>query len=283
MSEKRSPTLPELNEIGTLADESIPLAEAALALSNSHRNGRSMQRYSHHLDLLGTQVADRYMTLLNAGARDVATTCLAALKHVLSDVHAYHGNKHDYDNLDNADLACVIDNSKGLPIALAILYIHAGRAQGWSIDALNMPGHVLCRIEHNAERVIFDPFESCKMMEAQDIRALLKRLLGESAELSASYFEPTSRRDILIRLQNNIKLRQIEGEDYAEALVTVEDMMKIAPDEYRLDLDAGVLYAKTEQPLAATRHLERYIDVAPEHRDRQEAALLLRHIREQLH
>jgi len=94
------------------------------------------------------------MTLLNAGARDVATTCLAALKHVLSDVHAYHGNKHDYDNLDNADLACVIDNSKGLPIALAILYIHAGRAQGWSIDALNMPGHVLCRIEHNAERVI---------------------------------------------------------------------------------------------------------------------------------
>jgi len=31
--------------------------------------------------------------------------------------------------------------------------------------------------------------------------------------------------------------------------VTVEDMMKIAPDEYRLDLDAGVLYAKTEQPL----------------------------------
>jgi len=59
MSEKRSPTLPDLNEIGALADESIPLAEAALALSNSHRNGRSMQRYSHHLDLLGTQVADR--------------------------------------------------------------------------------------------------------------------------------------------------------------------------------------------------------------------------------
>lgn len=274
--------LPDLTFIGTLPDGDIPLAEGALALSQSCRNGRSMQRYCHHLDLLGDQVAERYMDLLNAGARDIATTCLAALKHVLSDLHGYQGNQDDYDNLDNADLACVIDSNKGLPIALAILYIHAGRLQGWSIDALEMPGHVLCRIEHNAERVIFDPFARCRLMEAQDIRALLKKILGEKAELSASYFEPTSNRDILVRLQNNIKLRQIEGEDYAEALKTVEDMIKIAPHEYRLDLDAGVLYAKTEQPMAATRHLESYIETAPQDRDRQEAALLLRHIKESL-
>lgn len=283
MNKKSFSSLPLLSDVGALSDDDIPLANVALSLSQSYRNGRSMERYLHHFDQIGHEVAARYLELLNAGARDVATTCLAALKHVLCDLHGYRGNREDYDNLDNADVACVIDNGEGLPIALAILFIHAGRAQGWSVDALNMPGHVLCRIEHNAERVIFDPFDQCNVMEAHDIRDLLKKILGPHTELSADYFEPISRRDILMRLQNNIKLRQIEGEDYAGALTTVEDMVKVAPDEYRLDLDAGVLYAKTQQPMAAAKHLKRYIDQAPKGRDRQEAVLLLRHITEQLH
>ena len=55
-----------------------------------------------------------------------------------------------------------------------------------------------------------------------------------------------------------------------------------APDEYRLLLDAGVLYAKVDKPMAAIRALEGYIEKTPNVQDRYEAGLILDHIREQL-
>ena len=49
MSEALSPDLPDLIAIGTMADDDIPLAETALALSHSYRNARSMQLSLIHI------------------------------------------------------------------------------------------------------------------------------------------------------------------------------------------------------------------------------------------
>jgi regulator of sirC expression with transglutaminase-like and TPR domain len=85
-----------------------------------------------------------------------------------------------------------------------------------------------------------------------------------------------------MRLQNNIKYRQIEVEDYAGALKTVEGMRMIDAGEYRLLLDAGVLYARTGQPKSAIDALEEYIKKAPKDRDRHEAAMLLQELKNSL-
>ncbi|MCD8520150.1 MAG: transglutaminase-like domain-containing protein, partial [Alphaproteobacteria bacterium] len=187
-----------------------------------------------------------------------------------------------YDDLQNADLVRVIDRSKGLPIALAILYIHAGKAQGWDVCGLNMPGHFICRIEQGGQRVIFDPFYECRILGAADLRFLIKKNLGPQAELSADYYQPCNNREILMRLQNNIKFRLIEGEDYQGALDIVRIMKLVAPSDYRLFLDEGVLYAKLEQPKASIAALETYIDKAPDPRDRYDAELLLRQMQDSL-
>ena len=92
--------------------------------------------------------------------------------------------------------------------------------------------------------MILDPFQGCKILDAPDLRQILKNIAGPQAELSSSYYDVVSRRDILIRLQNNIKLRQIEAEDFDAALRTIAIMRVIKPDEYRLLLDEGVLRAR---------------------------------------
>ena len=69
---------------------------------------------------------------------------------------------------------------------------------------------------------------------------------------------------------------------HAAALKTVEIMRLVAPGEYRLLLDAGVLYARTQQTQAAIDVLEDYIKQAPYDRDRHEAALLLRQLKESM-
>ena len=184
--------------------------------------------------------------------------------------------------MQNANLLRVIDRRKGMSVTLSVIYLAVAGAQGWEIYGLDFPGHFLCRIDKDGKRLIFDPFYECKVLEAPDLRSFVKQVRGENAELSASYFEPAGKRDILMRLQNNIKYRQIEVEDYAGALKTVEGMRMIDAGEYRLLLDAGVLYARTGQPKSAIDALEEYIKKAPKDRDRHEAAMLLQELKNSL-
>lgn len=274
-----SPTLlDDLTDLGHRADEDIPLGDTALLMASRYHEGLDLGRYRQHLLKISADVRQRAYDLAQAGADDSAHTRIAALKHVISDQLGYRGNKDNYDDLQNADLICVIDQRKGLPIALSILALEAGRAQKWNVEGLNFPGHFLLRLEYQGTRLIFDPFDSFRILEAPDLRALLKEVNGKNAELSAAYYTPAGNRDILIRLQNNIKLRQVEAEDYAGALETVEIMRLLAPQENRLLFDAGVLYARTAQRQKAIDALDAYIKAAPTPGDRQDARILLQNL-----
>lgn len=275
-----------IDKLGSLEDADIDLGLVAIALGALDQPGISVERYVHHMKVLADDVQAKYLDLVRDGGVENVEVRLAALKDVISDQHDYIGDNQSYDSLENSSLIRVIERAKGIPITLAILYICAGRAQGWDVCGLNIPGHFVCRIEHEGQRVIFDPFHDCKALEAADLRLLVKAALGERAELSSQCFEPAGNREILIRLQNNIKHRQIEADDYQAALVTVQRMLEIDPDEYRLLLDAGVLYAKAEQNRAAIDALEDYILKVPKalvyKGETREAELLLAEIRGRL-
>lgn len=261
-------------------DADIPLASAALLIGSVQTPGLNLDRYYHYLDQLGVRVRARFDDLVAAGVGDDAATRLATLKHILADTDGFRGDTETYDDPQNTNLAQVIDRRKGLPIALAILYLHAGQAAGFEVEGLNFPGHFLMRINHGAERLIFDPFESCQILGAPELRALLKKLHGEHAELSADYTRATTNREILIRLQNNVKKRQIEHEDYRGALRTIEIMRVVDPSEFRLLLDAGVLYARVGEGDLAIPLLEDYLTHFPAgHAHRIEAEHLLTMIR----
>jgi len=268
--------LDPLVPIGALPDEKIDLAETSLLIAAISHPGLSLDRYRNHIKKLVDDA--RALEKPDASLEDR----VALLKSVIIDNGGYAGDSENYNDLQNADLIRVIDRRKGLPITLSILFIHVGRALGWSVDGLNFPGHFVVRLDRSGERVIIDPFNGGSVLQAPDLRRMVKKALGPEAELSATYYNPASNRAILIRLQNNIKIRQIEGEDYAGALNTVEVMRVIDPDEFRLKLDAGVLYARTGEPQAAIEALEAYIAIAPSAEDRFEAAALLQHIRQTL-
>ncbi len=271
-----------LQSLGRVPDHEIPLAEAALLLSASYSAGIDLDRYRNHLSKLAEKVGKRFAALLDAGADDSAETRLAALKHIISDQYQYEGDTDNYDDLENADLVRVIDRRKGLPIALSIITLHAAKAQGWDMEGINFPGHFLLRLEWGSHRLITDPFSRFQIMQASDLRNLVKKIAGPEAELSSSYYESATSRDILIRLQNNIKHRQIEHEDYEGALKTVEQMRLIAPDENRLLFDSGVLHARNSHIRKAIEILEEYLKKAPKPSDRRDAELFLASLRDSL-
>ncbi len=264
---------------GTQKDSEIDLGEAALALGLLFLPGVRPERYRYHLKKLGDHLIEEFQARLRQKDADTLALRVATLRKIIHEAHGYKGDESSYDDIQNANFIRVIERRKGLPIALGILYIIVARRAGWEIDGMNFPGHFLIRMEKDGERIILDPFKEGKEMNAAELRQLLKSIAGKNAELSHNYYQPVENRDMLIRLENNLKKRLIEGEDYAQAVIVLEAMEALAPDEYRTLFDKGVLYAKLGQEGQAVTALERYIEKAPSARDKQQARALLQQIR----
>ncbi|MCK5385467.1 MAG: hypothetical protein KAJ29_07785 [Alphaproteobacteria bacterium] len=260
------------------ADSEIDAGMLALAMVYDDHSGlslASLERYIHHFKSIAGNVQKSYRRFIGAGSADDVGVRLAALKSVIADEHGYvSGNPH-YEILESADMIRVIDLGKGCPEALGLLYIDAARKCGWQIEGLDVASHFLCRLEISGERQIFNPSQGCKIMRAHDLRALVKNRLGEDAELLSKYLEGMDIGQCIIHLCNRLKLRRIEMGEYTKALEMVERMRVLMPEEYRLLLDAGVLYARTSLKDKARACLGDYIEKAPNSYDRFEAKAFL--------
>jgi len=167
-------------------------------------------------------------------------------------------------------------------VTLGILYIHAARAQGWDIAGLAFPGHFLVRLADGAGRVIVDPFHDGQVCGAAELRELLRAAAGRDSELLPEHYMAVSDRDVLLRLQNNLKARLLQAQDHERALKVIETMLMLAADLAELWREAGMLHRHLGNMRAAGEALEQYVVRAPDGAARHQAAAILQQLRTQL-
>lgn len=272
----RADAMATLRRIGGQADEEIDLAEGALALAALGRPRVGLDRYRDHLAEIAHDVSE---TLAGATA---AGDVLGAMNAVLLERHGYAGDTLTYDDVQNANLMRVIDRKKGLPVALGILYIVAARGCGVPAEGLNFPGHFLIRIGNPADAVIADPFNEGAARDAADLRELLKATAGLDAELRPEHYAAVGNRDVLIRLHNNIKTRQVKAGRIEEALDALEAMRLIAPDAIALWRESGMIQARLGNLGAAIEAFQTIVDRADSDAARHDAARIIQKLRRQL-
>lgn len=202
-----------------------------------------------------------------------------ALSEVIARSYAYRGDSETYDDLQNADLVRVIERRKGLPVALSILYLHVARAQGWQAEGLAFPGHFLIRIGIDGARHVVDPFHEGAVREAPELRRLLRQVLGPDADLAPAHFDPVPDRDVLLRLENNVRLRLAKREDWSAAARSLDRMLAIAPDRIELLFEAGQLNARLDKRRAAIAAYERILELDGDADLRRRASALLQELR----
>jgi regulator of sirC expression with transglutaminase-like and TPR domain len=176
----------------------------------------------------------------------------------------------------------VVDRRKGLLVALGILYMHAGRAQGWDTVGLAFPGHFLVRLSDGPERLILDPFHRGQLCGAAELRELLKATAGLDSELRPEHYAPVPDREVLLRLQNNLKARLIQAEHYERAVTVVETMLMVAPDLAELWREAGILHMRLGNRQSAVAALGQFVLRAPDGMARHQAAAMLQQLRSKL-
>jgi len=213
---------------GRLPDDGFPLTAAALALAAIEVPGAHLAWYADHLDQVAGTVAS---CLTDDRLESGALGASEALSEAIAGHHGYRGDDATYDDLQNANLIRVIDRRRGLPVALAVVFLHAGRLQGWRLRGIAFPGHFLVRLDIAGERLILDPFHGGQRRGPRHLEELLGRMSGEPATPQREHTRPISDRALLIRLANNAKIRHFQAGRQAEALEVLDAMRLFAPAE----------------------------------------------------
>lgn len=269
-----------LARVGGLADDDIDLAEAALALAAVDRPRISREPYRRHLAKLTAEVG-----AYAAAARldgDVGGRA-KALAHVIGRRYGYGCDDEAHEDPEAASLMRTIDNRRGLPVALAILYLHAARRLGWTMAGLDFPSRFLVRLEHDGRRLILDPADGGAALDPTALRALLKTVAGNDAELTPDHYRPAGNRTILYRLQNAIKVRLLRDGKLDEALRVLEVMALFAPGMPGLWREAGLINARLDNLKAAVAALEEFLRRGGEDPERHKASALLQELRGRIH
>lgn len=240
-----------LQAIGRLPDDAIDIGEAALLLAALARPAVPLDRYRAHL----AELAQDYGEALGDSAGDVDAAA-AALVEVLHRRHGYAGDSLTYDDPQNANLMRVIDRRKGLPVALGILYMHTARSRGVVADGLAFPGHFLIGLTVGGRRLLLDPFNGGRTVDAATMRQLLKSLGGDATELSPAHHRAVPTRSVLLRLQNNVKIRALKAGETARATEALRAMTALSPNEAGLWFELGEVETRAGNLAAAVAAFE---------------------------
>jgi regulator of sirC expression with transglutaminase-like and TPR domain len=250
--EVRARSRSTLEALGALPDEGIDIAKAALAFARIDLPEEDAGPAVLHLGTLMAEAAR-----LPAGGPEESAL---ALRELLAVRHGYAGDSETYDDPANANLIRVIARRRGLPVALGVLWLHAAKAariEAWGID---FPGHFLLGVGGVADEegmVAVDVFDGGTMRTRDELADLLRRVAGPGAVLGPEHLRRMTTRQVLLRLQNNLRLRRAAAGDLEGALVAAEDMLRLAPEAGPLWREAAVLAERLERPRAALAAWER--------------------------
>lgn len=258
-----------LEAVGQLPDVEIDIAGAALQLARVDAADRDWTAAEAHLSMLAREAIElaRGITPGDLPAR------AGALAGLLTGRHGYCGDTDTYDDPANANLMRVIERRRGLPVALGILWLHCARSIGWGAHGIDFPGHFLIALEADpagkqqrapmSQQIVLDVFAGGLPLQARDLKNLLKRVGGPDVELKPGVLQPMSARRVLLRLQENVRIRRLQAEDLPGALACTDSMLAIAPDNATLWREAGLINERLDHITTALKCYSRFLDLVP--------------------
>ena len=240
------------------ADESaLDLAEAALLIAAEEYPSLDIASYRGYLDERSAAVRARLP------ARSSATEQIALLNEEIFERAGFRGNAEDYYDPRNSFLNEVIDRRKGIPITLSVVYLEVGWRLGWPLAGVGMPGHFLVKYQTDDDLILIDPFADGKILSPADCQDRLNQLYGGNVQLQPGFLASVSKRQILVRMLNNLKMIYLQTEDLERALSAVDRILVLSPDDHSQLRDRGLIHFRRGDYSSASGDLQTYLQATP--------------------
>jgi regulator of sirC expression with transglutaminase-like and TPR domain len=155
------------------------------------------------------------------------------INHILFDVHRFSGNTENYNAPENSYVNKVIENKKGNPLTLAIIYLVIARQLQMPIYGVNLPQHfVMAYIDENdlsehewEDKILFyiNPFSKGAVFSRREIDMFLKQLNLAPEKM---YYTPCTNASIMERLVRNL-ISAYNKLGHPDKVAELEEMLKL--------------------------------------------------------
>lgn len=241
------------------ASGEVDVLEAALWIAAEHNHDLNLVDCRRRFETLATAAQAKLGRLQYSELNERVRT----LTLFFAEDLRFRGNIRDYYDPRNSFLPDVLERRVGIPISLAIVYIHLAKACGLNASGVSFPGHFLVRVDGDDEFFLIDPFHG-RSLGVDGARDLFQSYAGERAKFSEQLLEPAASRKILRRLLSNLKHVFIARNDFAAALDCVDRILLVEPTAIEEVRDRGLIYARLELFRYAKNDLNAYLATAPE-------------------
>ncbi len=240
------------------ADEStLDLAEAALLIAAEEYPSLDIAAYRAYLDERSAAIRARVPDQASAPEQ------IALLNEEIFDLAGFRGNTEDYYDPRNSFLNEVIDRRKGIPITLSVIYLEVGWRLGWPLAGVGMPGHFLVKYQTGEDLILVDPFAGGKILSPADCQDRLDQLYGGRVRLQPDFFTSVTKRQILVRVLNNLKAIYLQTDDLERALSAVDRILVLTPEDQTQVRDRGVIHFRRGDYSSASGDLQTYLHTTP--------------------
>ena len=274
-----SVTSPRENFITAIAPQNrdINLARAALYVAAEQEPDLDVVAYLGHIALLAG--AARKMLPGRHSVYDAIHT----INELMYKVEGFKGNRENYYDPKNCLLNYVIDDRRGIPITLAIIYSEIARRLGHNLRGVGMPGHYLLAAGRGASEVFIDPFNNGGLLSRKECLGLALRgnrvPKGRLAALASRLLPTSDKRSTLKRLLVNLKLMHIKRNESDSALKCAERIQLLDPRDWRNLSELARLQAEVGQYSRAVESFNSFLERAPANTDTSHAEHALKQLK----
>jgi len=256
-------------------DDRIDLVRAALTIARTEYPNLDVDTYCARVEDLARRVK-RHVPDLGDPSESIA-----ALNRVLFEEEGFRGNAEDYYDPRNSFLNEVLDRKLGIPITLAVVYMEVARRVGFPLVGVGLPGHFLLK-HYDVEgcEILIDPFNGGSLLTVVDCQRRLDQIYGGQMPLQPEFLMSVSRRQVLVRMLNNLKSIYLSSRNFRKALPIVDLILAIYPRSPEDVKQRAMLRWSLGQNRGALADLDDYLKMSPDASDadeiRQTAATLRR-------
>jgi regulator of sirC expression with transglutaminase-like and TPR domain len=247
----------EFRRVVSCPDEGVDLARAALEIAKDDYPDLDVAGYLRRIDQIAVTVVERL------GKQTTVYHSIAALNSVIFQEHGFHGNRDNYYDPKNSFLNEVIERRTGIPITLSVLYMEVAQRIGLPLHGVSFPGHFLVKYFDERERIVIDPFNGGEVKSTESLGKLLKDLYGDEVALVRDFLEPVTKKQIIRRMLNNLKMIYLREKNFPKGLAVLQRLVILDPASPEDIRDRGALYLKLECFNYALADFENYLRLAP--------------------
>jgi regulator of sirC expression with transglutaminase-like and TPR domain len=206
----------------------------------------------HRMELQRIEQQVKVELAPDSGIYDV----ISVLNSVLFEELGFQGNREDYYNPKNSYVASVLQNRKGIPISLSILYRELAGRVGLKLLPVAMPGHFLLKCVMPLRELFIDPFNRGEILLEEGCRERLAEIYQQPIEFRPEFLRAVSKKEVVLRILMNLKLIYRQQGNASLLLAVLERRMPLLGDPLPEILERGFIKLHLEDYRGALQDLE---------------------------